>query len=191
MSLTNLLQAATGIVGRGAFFQWCLNVSNSLSGSGSGAVYPQYAYAKSSAAQAGVTADTTLELETDGLTNGISRDPGTGDSWVLTAGKVYALSFGGFFDTFSDATGGQLSITWVDDNNVALVSGSAQCPAMIFSPGTNTTARCTASSLTFVYQPPAVDIQRVVKIRCTAATGTANKPNSSWWASIIEIPVAA
>lgn len=168
-----------------AFVAWCRAVSEQVGLISS----PQFAYGKSINAQAAVGVNTTLAIDGEGLVNGIPRSPGNSDAWVLTPGKVYALHSSGFFDTFSDPNAGLLRIEWVDDTNTPIVSGSTDIPGMLFCPATSTASRSTAAGAApFIYRAPAADLQRVVKLRCTAATGNANKPASSWSVAIIEIP---
>lgn len=146
----------------------------------------QYAYAKNSNAQAGITTNTRLILESNGLVSGIPRDPGSGEAWVLTEGKLYLLRGVGHFNTFSDAVNGALRIQWVDDTGTPLVSGTADCPGAFFYPTTNTGAQSSAAGVEILYRP-STPTNATVSLRCTNATGTATMPQSAWSASLIEI----
>lgn len=187
----DLLEAAAGerslpsAVGR-----WMRAVAEEL-GLAVAGTSPQYAYGKGINAQNNVGVNSNIEFDGVGLVNGIPRSPGNPDAWLLTAGKVYVLRAGGYFDTFSDATGGNLRVQWVDDNNNALQSDTVDCPNAVFAPTTNTGAQSSAALVEIIYRAPATSAGQVVKVRVTAATGTASKPQSVWWASLVEIPIAA
>ncbi len=187
--ILDLLKNAAGQKGlHDSIGRWRQAVSSVLD---SGAAAPQFAYGKGVAAQAGVAVNTDLDFEGIGLVNGIPRSVGSpNDSWVLTPGNVYLLTGFGFFDTFSDAAAGSMRVQWVDDANAALQSGTVDSPGMFFTPGTHAGARSTAAGIQMLYLAGATDTLRTVKLRVTAATGTATKPASSWSASLIQIPNA-
>lgn len=182
--ILNLLQAAGGEGAlSSALGRWRQAVSEEVA---SNTEALQYAYAKNVNVQAGITTNTRLVLDTNGLVNGIPRDPGSGEGWVLTIGKLYLLRGMGYFTTFSDATGGALRIQWVDDAASPLASAGADCPGAFFYPTTNTGAQSSSGGVEILYRPTTIT-NSVVFLRCTNATGTATMPQSSWSASLIEI----
>jgi len=186
MSLRDLLRAAGGEVAlSSAVGRWMLSVSNALA---SGAGTPDYGFSKrSGTAQTLVGVNTSLQIDLPGAIRGISHQ--SEGNWILNTGKLYLLRAIGYFDTFSDATGGSLTLKWVDDDNNPLISGGIDSPAAIFAPGTNTNAWSTAAALEMLYAVPTGAVAgRVARVRCTAATGTASLPAGSWSTMVMEIP---
>lgn len=183
MSLKNLLMAATGFLGRGAFFQWCLAVSDAL---GSSSTPPDYAYAKNSA-QAGITTNTNITLDNNGVSRGITRPGGSQTVFQLTPGKTYLLEVGGYFDTFSNTTGGVITLDWVDENNTRLNSGNVDAASGQFYPTTNTNPQSSGGMPPLLYTAGAGALARV-KLRCTGATGTAALSSAQLAVTITEIP---
>jgi hypothetical protein len=178
-----LLMAAGGEKGRGALWRWMLAVSEAIGVSSSP---PEYAYGKSSA-QAGITTNINLTIDNNGLMRGITRPGGSQTVWQLTPGKTYALWMGGYFDTFSNPTGGDLVIDWVDENNTRLNSGNIDACSMLFFPTTNTNPQSSGSPPPLVYTAGAGALAQV-KLRCTGATGTAAMSSAQVAVAIVEIP---
>jgi hypothetical protein len=184
MSLLNLLMAAGGEKGRGAFWRWCVAMSQAI---GTATEPPEYAYSKHTGAQAGITTNTNLIIADNGLMRGITRPGGSQTVWQLTPGKTYALVGFGTFDTFSDATGGVLRIDWVDDTNTRLNSGNIDFAPGSFYPTSNTAAQSSMSYVSGIYQAGSGALA-LVKLRCTAATGTAALSAGNFAVTIQEIP---
>lgn len=115
-------------------------------------------------AQATVGANTDLILN-DGTGNGIALNTTTGVI-TLKGGYTYELRAALGFSTFSNTTGGTLTVEWVGGDNVALVASRAA----VITPTTSTVAS-NSNPMTAIFFTATADIQ--VKLRCTAATGTA------------------
>lgn len=113
--------------------------------------------------QAAVAVNTDLVLNS-AINGSLALDTATGII-TLKAGRTYKLEAGLAFDTFSDATGGVLTVQWVDSANAALFTSKAVC-----KPTGNTVASNNAPYTGGVYKAL---VDTAVKLRVTAATGTA------------------
>jgi len=199
--LSDLLQRAAGEVSnRSAIARWRQAVSQSLDsvaallGIGtseiSSALSPDFGWVKrGGSTQAGVGANTTLDLNVEGAARGIEYVNAT-SSWVLNAGKRYRLTVHGRFANFSNATGGSMRLRFVDDANAPLQDTSADSPDAFFHPTTHTTADSSSAGLEMIYTVPmtATPTQRTVKLRVTDATGTADLPSNGMTWVVEEIP---
>jgi hypothetical protein len=184
-----LFQAARGELGAGALSRWAQAISEqSVAASNSGALAPAYGQAKAVTPQNGVTSTTILLLSNPGIIRGnLSYVAATG-TWVLQAGKTYLLRAAGWFQNFSDATGGVLQVSWVDENNARLQSGSIDCPKTSHTPATFTGSPSNSAALDFIYTAGDTLESRLVKLRTTGGTGTADMVADSWWATVTELP---
>ena len=189
MNARELLQAARGELGVGALLRWAQSVSGSIDAIGnSGASSPAYGQVKAVTPQNGVTTTTTLLLSNAGIIRGNLSYVGGSGSWVLQEGKTYVLRAGGWFQNFSDATGGSLRVSFVDDNNARLISGGIDTPVTHHAPGTSTGGISVASSLEFIYTAGSTLASRIVKLRTVGGSGTADMIADSWWSTVTELP---
>jgi hypothetical protein len=183
--LTDLLKAATGERSLfGKIGAWRLAVSQAADAASTPA---QYINSKNSAEQALIGANTSIVVDSDINVRGITRPSST--AFQLTPGKTYYLHAHARFHTFSDPTGGELTVRWVDDANQnipnALVAPDAV--ASLHVPATNTDNESGDPVVDVIYTVPDSVLQSQVKLRCTAGTGTATLPANGVSVSIKEI----
>jgi hypothetical protein len=168
-----------------ALGHWIQAVSLALD---AGAAVPDYGIAKAGPTPISIGINDTMDLALTGSIRGIDYVPVSG-SWVLTPGKTYKLRASGYFDNFSDAATGYIKLAWVDDNNTPLTSGAIDSPTAFFYPVTATAANCSAGGLDFISVVPSSDAAlRIVKLRATGASGTADVVSGSWTVIVEEIP---
>ena len=107
--------------------------------------------------------------------------PWTGTVATLEAGVAYIMQAALFCDTFSNATGGELQYAWVDaTTNVALPNGNngrSQPPTHTGTSGSQPTAFCS-------FTP---SVATTIKLRTTAATGTATVQTNGSFANIARL----
>ena len=148
----------------------------------------QYAHAKNSAQQAGVGAATNIVVDSDINIRGIVRPSTT--AFELVPGKTYHLLAHGRFDTFSSGATGELTLRWVDDSNTNIPDPGTgpDATAALVLPTDNTGGASADQLVEAIYTVPASPVSaRTVKVRCTAATGTAVLPANGMSVSIVEI----
>jgi hypothetical protein len=153
-----------------------------------GSSLPDFAWSKrASSDQVGVGLNTTIDFNGVGSFRGITK---LNNDWILNEGKRYRLSVVGRMANFSDATGGNIKLQFVDGANVVLSDLTLDSPDAFFRPNTSTVATSTAAGLEMIYTVPtnATANQRSVRVRCTGATGTADVPSNGMTFVIEEIP---
>lgn len=153
-----------------------------------GSSAPDFAWSKRGGSdQAGVTTGTNIDFNVVGSFRGITK---LNNDWILNAGKRYRLSVVGRMQNFSDSTGGNIRLQFVDGANNVLSDLTADSPDAFFRPNTNTSAISTAAGMEMIYTVPAnaTATQRSVRVRCTGSTGTADVPSGGMTWVIEEIP---
>lgn len=163
--------------------RWAQKVSTLLD---AGVAAPQFSFAKSVGTQSTIGSGTNLSLQGVGESRGINYN---GTSWILTPGKTYRLTMLGRFVNFSDAANGELRIKWVDDSGTPLLS-LVDSGEGVFNPmGFTGQANSSSAGTEMVYKVPAAGgVQSVVKLRCTASTGTADMASGDVTVMVQEIP---
>jgi len=153
-----------------------------------GLILPDYGWAKrASSDQAGVTAPTSIDLNVVGVTRGISY---ANSRWTLQPSTTYLLRAFGYFQNFSDATGGFMDVKFTDDANNPLQVGQADSPQGRFRPNTSTAAHSTAAGLEMIYKTPADPNSPlcIVKLRIVQGSGSADVPQNGFMMTVEEIP---
>lgn len=156
-----------------------------------GAGAPDYAWVKrANGDQVGVSSGTNINFNVVGSSRGVLPLFGGGVSIVLNQGKRYRLTVFGRFKNYSDATGGNIILKFVDDTNTPLQDGGADSPSGSFRPTTNTVAEQSSAGLEMIFSVPqnATDAQRSVKVRCTGSTGSADVSQGEMTWVVQEIP---
>lgn len=150
----------------------------------------QYLQAKNNQAQAGVTADVDVLLQSTIASSGIDRAGGVSEKeFVLTAGRTYHLLAHGFAQTFSADPDGRLQMHWVDANNAQIPTTGPDAIGAEWRPTSSTevVSADPVCDVVFVVPANATLAERTVHLRCTAATGSATIPQNGVSATIIEI----
>ncbi|HYF05017.1 MAG TPA: tail fiber domain-containing protein [Patescibacteria group bacterium] len=136
-----------------------------------------YVFATKSSDQTGVGAniDITWQNYSGSISNG-----GSATTFSLTAGKTYELTASLKMDSYSNTTTGNISYQWVDSTNTPLPNQKVGS----VDPVTNTGANSLQPTATVIYTP---SVNTLVKLRVTAANGTASVNNLASFAKITQI----
>jgi hypothetical protein len=184
--LLDLLKAAKGersIDGRIGRWRQAVSAALDVAGVGEAA---QYINSKNSGAQAGITSNNSIVVDSDINVRGITRPSTT--AFELTPGKTYHLSAHATMDTFSDPVAGRLVLRWVDDTNTGIPTTGPDATTGIYVPTTSTDGIAADPVVDVIYTVPAAPFSaRLVKLRCIAAQGTATLPANGVSVSIVEI----
>lgn len=197
MTLLDLLKAAAGEVSlHSRIGQWMLSVSTTADQS-SAASFPDYLNARRGGSdQAGIGLNNNVIYNFIGANRGIAYLADQGVAF-LTRGKTYRISAHIGADTFSAGVNGSLTIQLVNGANIPLGpqvlvpgTGPMDSPKAVLVPPTSTSDNTGITTIDFIYQVPtnATLDQTAVKMRCTAATGTATIRDGEGSLLIVEIP---